>query len=104
MGARPSIRMIEEGVATLELRKSHQGASARVQIGARQVVREGTKRGSRATRFLNFPVLCQKHRVDAFKANGVLKTFFFCFESADQDLRTRYRGKGYDAKGIFGLR
>jgi len=44
MGARPSVRMIGEGVATLELRKSHQGASVRVQIGARQVLREGTRR------------------------------------------------------------
>ena len=44
MGARPSVRMIGEGVATLELRKSHQGACARVQIGARQVPREGTRR------------------------------------------------------------
>ena len=44
MGARPSVRMIGEGVATLELRKSHQGAGARVQIGARQVPREGTRR------------------------------------------------------------
>eukprot|EP01044_Picomonas_judraskeda_P021442 COSAG03_NODE_5050_length_1352_cov_31.905826_1_plen_30_part_10 len=28
----------------MELRKSHQGAGARVQIGARQVPREGTRR------------------------------------------------------------
>jgi hypothetical protein len=44
MGARPSVRMIGEGVATLELRKSHQGACARVRNGARQVLREGTRR------------------------------------------------------------
>eukprot|EP01044_Picomonas_judraskeda_P000418 COSAG03_NODE_18_length_21685_cov_15.938988_24_plen_88_part_00 len=37
MGARPSVRTIGEGLAALDLRGSHQGACARVQIGARQV-------------------------------------------------------------------
>jgi hypothetical protein len=32
-----------------------------------------SKRGARTDENLSFPVLDQKHRVDAFKANGVLK-------------------------------
>ena len=44
MGGRPSVRMIGEGLATLELRASDHGACARAQIGARQVLREGTRR------------------------------------------------------------
>ena len=36
--------MIGEGVATLELRRSHQSACARVQNGAQQVLAEGTRR------------------------------------------------------------
>jgi hypothetical protein len=36
--------MIGEGVATLELRKSHQAAGAHVWNGARQALREGTRR------------------------------------------------------------
>eukprot|EP01044_Picomonas_judraskeda_P042759 COSAG03_NODE_22165_length_293_cov_1.328205_1_plen_42_part_10 len=42
MGARPSVRMIGEGLATLDLRGSDQGACARVRNGAWQVLREGT--------------------------------------------------------------
>ena len=44
MEARPSVRMIGEGLATLDLRGSHQGACARVRNGARHVLREGTRR------------------------------------------------------------
>ena len=44
MGARPSVRMIGEGLATLDLRGSDQGAYARVRNGAWQVLREGTRR------------------------------------------------------------
>ena len=36
--------MIGEGVATLELRRSHQSVCARVQTGAWQVLVEGTRR------------------------------------------------------------
>ena len=44
MGVRPSVRMIGEGLATLDLRGSDQGACARVRNGAWQVLREGTRR------------------------------------------------------------
>ena len=44
MAVRPLVGMTGDGVATLELRRTHQGAGARVQIGARQVLREGTRR------------------------------------------------------------
>ena len=40
----PRVGMIGEGVATLELRRSHQSACARVQNGAWQVMVEGTRR------------------------------------------------------------
>ena len=36
--------MIGEGLASLELRKSYQGVCVRVQIGARKVLLEGTRR------------------------------------------------------------
>ena len=44
MGGSRSVRVVGEGLATLDLRGSYQGACARVQIGARQVPREGTRR------------------------------------------------------------
>ena len=36
--------MIEDGLASVELRKSHQGAWVRVKIGARKLLLEGTRR------------------------------------------------------------
>jgi len=44
MVVRPSGSHDRGGVASVELRKSHRGVRARVQIGARKVLLEGTRR------------------------------------------------------------
>ena len=44
MVVRPLVGMTGDGVATLELRRTHQSACARVQNGAWQVLVEGTRR------------------------------------------------------------
>ena len=44
MVVRPLVGMTGDAVATLELRRSHQSACARVQNGAWQVLVEGTRR------------------------------------------------------------
>ena len=44
MAVRPLVGMTGDGVATLELRRTHQSACARVQNGAEQVLVEGTRR------------------------------------------------------------
>ena len=44
MVVRPLVGMTEDGVATLELRRTHQSTCARVPNGAHQVLVEGTRR------------------------------------------------------------
>ena len=44
MVVRPLVGMTGDGVATLELRRTHQSTCARVQNGAQQVLVEGTRR------------------------------------------------------------
>ena len=44
MAVRPLVGMTGDGVATLELRRTHQSACARIQNGAEQVLVEGTRR------------------------------------------------------------
>ena len=44
MAVRPLVGMTGDGVATLELRRTHQSTCARVLNGAQQVLVEGTRR------------------------------------------------------------
>eukprot|EP01044_Picomonas_judraskeda_P005321 COSAG03_NODE_499_length_7409_cov_11.656088_1_plen_44_part_10 len=44
MAVRPLVGMTGNGVATLELRRTHQSTCARVLNGAQQVLVEGTRR------------------------------------------------------------
>ena len=63
MAVRPLVGMTGDGVATLELRRSHQSACARVQNGAWQVLVEGTRRvvpiGTSSSSFLQSISPCE---------------------------------------------